>query len=102
MTALSLREHRKKRGIAQQEAAELAGVSLSTYVRWECTNDPRAWRALGLEPQGRKVYHRSQTVNLSLSPEAQERLDRIPNGYRSDWVSGLICAATIPEYVEDV
>ena len=101
MSALSLRETRKNRQLFQHQAAELAGVSLATWVRWEATNDPRAWLALGLEPQGRKTYHRSQLVALALSEQAQQRLALIRAGFRSEWVSQLICSAPIPDAMKE-
>ena len=101
MSALSLRETRKRMGIFQREAAHIAGVSLATWVRWEATNDPRAWQALGLEPQGKPCLSRSMPVQVKLSVTAQERLELIRPGLRSAFVSQLIESATIPDGIKE-
>jgi DNA-binding transcriptional regulator YiaG len=90
----NLKTDRKKLGLRQQEAAAEAGVSLSTWARWERTNDPKGWKALGLPvPRDIEPLVATTTVNISLSPTALAALRKINPGERSAWVSLLIVRA---------
>jgi len=85
---MTVAEERAKRKLTQPQAATLAGVTLRTWQRWETADDPKAFRALGIDVP--RKARRTRILQVLLTEKAASIIDDIPAGKRSRWVNSLI------------
>ena len=85
---MTVSEERAKRNLTQAHAAVVAGVTLRTWQRWESADDPKAFRALGIDVP--RKTRRARILQVLLTEEAARIIDDIPTGKRSRWVNWLI------------
>jgi hypothetical protein len=85
---MSVAEERARRNLTQAHAAVLADVTLRTWQRWETADDPKAFRALGIDVP--RKARRARILQVLLTEKAARIIDDIPAGKRSRWVNSLI------------
>jgi transcriptional regulator with XRE-family HTH domain len=89
---MTVAEERQRRNLTQAHAATLANVTLRTWQRWETSDDPKAFRALGIAVP--TTPRRARILQVLLTEEAARIIDDIPTGKRSRWVNSLIEEST--------
>ena len=85
---MTVAEERAKRKLTQPQAATLADVTLRTWQRWEASEDPKAYHALGINVP--RKPRKTRILQVLLTEEAARIIDDIPTGKRSRWVNWLI------------
>lgn len=101
--AALLRQHRSKLGLRQEDVAELSGVDLSTYNRWE--------RGLVTNPKPDQVRDVCRVLRLStvlagvalgyLSPEDAQEVPEPPRPMRPE-VAEALALLEDPDVPEDI